>query len=853
MTSKVIWNSKEHLHKTIMTELFIKIYQYFKYHRALMWLSMVLLFVIVGFFSSQIHLEEDLNKLMPSSKNPDGTTKMAFADLRIKDKTFLLFEARTKNGDAINPKAVNDDIVKNLTTVCDAFVDSLLATDTDTANKIIGDIFYTIPEDIMLDGISFMQENVPSYIDTSAYSAFDTLLTIQHMNKQMAQNAEDLKGEFGEMFPELIQSDPIGMRTVLMRQMESMMQATGGSYKTINDHFFVRDSTVCVAFISPAFSATNTGQGSQLFINLNNLIEKFQKTNPDVKISYHGTPASGYYNSSTIKGDLTSTIAWSLIIVLIVLFICMRNWNTIPLLILPVAFGALFGLSMMYFIKGQFSLLALGIGAIVLGVAMSYVLHILTHYKYVDDPEAVLRDETKPVLLGCLTTIGSFMGLIFIKTDLLQDFGLFAAFAIVGTTIFALVYLPHLMVLEKNKVNKKAFAFIDRINNYPFERKKPLLYVIGVITVVCIAFYIVKGTDFDADMGNLGYLSDNTEYSEALLRDKTYTADKSKYFATQGKTMEEALNNFSLLSAKLDSLQKIGLVKDYTHTNVIFVPLKVQQERIDAWKSYWSPERLAKVKSLIAKTAPSAGLAANSFQPFYDLVEADYTPTPLYDAGIIPPGYQSTLMEQTAAGDYLCFTSVRCANDSIRSKNSDYNRICDAIANEPNMMVLDTYYYTTDGLNDLNHDFNILQWVSMAFVFVVLLFSFHFNLKHTILGFAPILLSWLIVLGAMAMFGVRFNLINIIISTFIFGIGVDYSIFIMNGLISGKTSSNVLAYHKTAIFFSAFILIVTVASMLFANHPSIKSVGFATLVGMISAVVLSYVVQPAVFRWMEKK
>ena len=124
-----------------------------------MWLSMVLLFVIVGFFSSQIHLEEDLNKLMPSSKNPDGTTKMAFADLRIKDKTFLLFEARTKSGDAINPKDMNDDVVNNLTTVCDAFVDSLLATDTDTANRIIGDIFYSIPEDIMLDGISFMQEN----------------------------------------------------------------------------------------------------------------------------------------------------------------------------------------------------------------------------------------------------------------------------------------------------------------------------------------------------------------------------------------------------------------------------------------------------------------------------------------------------------------------------------------------------------------------------------------------------------------------------------------------------------------------------------------------------------------------
>ena len=831
-----------------MTTLFIKLYRYFRYHRALMWLSMVSLFIVVGYFSSQIHLEEDLNKLMPSSKNPDGTTKMAFADLRIKDKTFLLFEARSKDGSLMNPAKMNDDIVNGLTNVCDAFVDSLMAMDKDTANPIIGDIFYTIPEDIMLDGISFMQENVPSYIDTSAYAAFDSLLTIDHMRQQMAQNAEDLQSEFGETFPELIQSDPIGMRTVLMRQMESMMQATGGSYKTINDHFFVRDSTVCVAFISPAFSATNTGQGSQLFINLNSLISQFEKTHPNVKISYHGTPASGYYNSSTIKGDLTSTIAWSLVIVLIVLFICMRTWNTIPLLILPVAFGALFGLTMMYFIKGQFSLLALGIGAIVLGVAMSYVLHVMTHYKYVDDPEEVLRDETKPVLLGCLTTIGSFMGLIFIKTDLLQDFGLFAAFAIIGTTLFALVYLPHLLVLEKNSVNKRAFAFIDRINNYPFDRNKPLLCVIGIVTCVCVAFYLAKGTDFDADMGNLGYLSDNTEYSEALLRNKTYTADKSKYFAAEGKTMEEALDNFTLLSAKLDSLEKIGLVKDYTHTNVIFVPLSIQQQRIDAWKAYWTPERLAKVKTLISATAPSSGLTADSFQPFFDLAEADYTPTPLYEADIIPVGYQSTLMEQTAAGDYLCFTSVRCANDSIRGKDTDYNRICDAIANQPNMMVLDTYYYTTDGLNDLNHDFNILQWISMAFVFVVLLFSFHFNVKHTLLGFAPILLSWLIVLGAMAMFGVRFNLINIIISTFIFGIGVDYSIFIMNGLIAGDRDSHMLAYHKTAIFFSAFILIVTVASMLFANHPAIKSVGFATLVGMISAVVLSYVVQPAIFR-----
>ena len=192
---------------------------------------------------------------------------------------------------------------------------------------------------------------------------------------------------------------------------------------------------------------------------------------------------------------------------------------------------------------------------------------------------------------------------------------------------------------------------------------------------------------------------------------------------------------------------------------------------------------------------------------------------------------------------------MRCENDSVRSSESDYIRICDAVAADPDLLVLDTYYYTTDTLIQMSEDFNVLQWLSMLFVFVVLLISFHYDWRLTLLGFAPILLSWLIELGAMVIFDVRFNLINIIISTFIFGIGVDYSIFVINGLI-GK-EERLLNYHKTAIFFSAVILIVTVSSMLIAVHPAIKSVGFSTLIGLLSAVILSYVAQPAVYRWIK--
>ena len=806
----------------MMSELFVRIYRYFHSHRIVCWLSLVSLFALFGYFSSQIHLEEDINKLMPSSRNEDGTTKLAFADLKIKDEVFVLFDG----GDS-----------EELIATCDAFADSL---QQDTA--LINNLFYRIDEELLPDVIDYMIAHVPAYIDTTAYVHFDSLLTREHFVQQMQQNHDDLQGEFGEMFPELIELDPMGMRNVLAEQMKSVL--SGGTYQVLDNHFFVPDSTVCLAFLTPRFSSTNTGQGSALFDRLNTVIEQLKASHPDVEISYHGLPASGYCNSTQIKHDLTTTIAGALVLVLIFLLVCFRRWDSIPLLLLPVVFGTLFGLTMMYWLKGEFSLLALGIGGVVLGVALNYVLHVMTHHRYVSDPEQLLRDQVKPVLLGCITTIGSFSGLLFIHTDLLRDFGLFAAFAILGATLFSLIWLPHML----KPVNRPFPAFLDRINAWPVDRKKPLIAVIVVLTAIFVGAYLIGGTHFDADMYNLGSDYPMVKHSEKLLREKTYTGDKTQYFASQGQTMEEAIEHFGILRQKLDSLQSLGLVKSYTPTNDLLVSLDRQQERIDAWHRYWNDSRLATVRQLINATAPAADLRPEAFETFFEAAKADYTCDALYEANVIPQGYLSTLMEQSYDGTWLCFTSVRCQNDSVRSADSDYIHICNAVSSDPHLLVLDTYYYTTDTLLQMSSDFDRLQWLSMAFVLLVLWLSFRFNIKYTLLGFMPILLSWLIVLGAMNIFGQQFNLISIIISTFIFGIGVDYSIFVMHGL-----TREHLAYHKTAILLSAVTLLVTVGSMLLAVHPAIRSVGFSTLVGLLAAIILSYVVQPAVFRWLHRK
>ena len=149
----------------------------------------------------------------------------------------------------------------------------------------------------------------------------------------------------------------------------------------------------------------------------------------------------------------------------------------------------------------------------------------------------------------------------------------------------------------------------------------------------------------------------------------------------------------------------------------------------------------------------------------------------------------------------------------------------------------------------VHDDFSTTLWISSIFVLIVLLVSFR-NVWISLLAFLPMFVSWYVMQGYMALFGLEFNLINIVISTFIYGIGVDYSIFVMEGLLSEarKGEKSTLEYHKVAIFYSAMVLAIVTFSLIFARHPAIHSIGLITLIGMASTILITYSLQPWVFR-----
>ena len=818
-----------------MARIALAIYHFLERNRLLMY---VLLFVSFAFFcyeGTKMTYEEDITRLLPQPKNEHGEN-IVFSNLKVKDKIYLVFKP---NSDSIDHET--------LAARCDEYMDSLIVRDN--ANKYIADILYKIDNNVMMGAMEYLSKSLPIYLEDEDYKAIDSLLTPEAVKASMERNAALVYSPMMGL-SDLVARDPLGMKDVLLGKVDKMKEGLGGSYAMINQHFFTPDSALCIAFMSPGFASTDSKKSAKLVTEMEDVIKDFVELHPDVDIYYHGAPVQSVYNSRQTKKDLAYTLSVSMIFICIVICFCFKNWDTLPMLLLPVVYGAFFSLATLHMYQGSMSLLALGIGGVVLGVALSYCLHVLVHYKYVSDPETVIKDQTTPVILGCLTTIGAFMSLMFTEASLLRDFGKFASLALVGTTFFSLVFLPHFFSVNRNKKNEKAFKKLEEINSYPFEKKTWLIISILVVSIICL--FTKSLVKFDTDLKNIGYNEPRVLESQELLAEHSTKEYRTIYYATIDEDLDSALTFNKTLYAELENQKTNKKVSSYGNTASLFVSTKDQVRRIEKWNDFWygKDRRAEKLNKMMAAECPQYGFSMDFFQPFWGMLNTHYEPTSLFESNAFPSSLKSNMIEKTD-GKYILFTPVQLKPDD---KNEVTDRIVETeVSGARRFIIIDPFYYTNALVEIMNNDFNVALFISSIFVFLVLLISFR-STTLALIGFIPMSLSWYIVLGIMGILEIKFNLVNIVISTFIYGIGVDYSIFIMDGLLSNfRTKKQLLVYHKTAILFSAFVLIVGISSLLFATHPAMKSIGFSTLIGMSATVIIAYSLQPFLFYWFIKR
>ncbi len=807
-----------------MSDFSIHIYRFFKEKKGIFYFLIAALTLSIVYFASRISFEEDISQSL-SGSNKEDKLGYVIKNLKISDKLIINISLN----DSLFP-AIPDE----MGFFGQRFVDSLNARfDTNFISRIT----FRVSDTAMAAMMKLVTGHLPVFLEESDFRLIDTLLRPGAIENALKKNYKILVSPASIMLKQRIKTDPLGITNLAYEKLNRLK--AGENFMLNNGCVYTSDLKHLLIFIVPSHPGSETANNELLISGIDEIIQSLSSGKDSLfKVQYFGGAAVAVSNARQLKKDITLTL-----IIAIVLIFLLVGWYfksiRVPLLgMLPALFGGILALGILFLTKGKISAISLGIGSVILGLIVDYSLYLINHYRNKKDIELTLKEMSMTIVLCSLTSAGAFLCLTFLNSTVLQDLGWFAAISVTGAAIFSLVILPHFVggkMLQKKETRK--INFIDNLASVSYEKKYWL--IAGLVILGIISIWFSGKVEFEKNMSALSFVTPRLAKAESDLDRISNFKLKNIYLVSIGKTTEEALRNQEELSYKIHDLRKNGLVEGITNAGPLLTSDSLQRVKINRWNSYWTSQKKEQVKSELLVHAKKQGFSQSAFDPFFIWLDKTFEPLTINE--IDASNNPLTADWLTEEPEFALAPTI------LRVKEDRKAEVYQEFPSDSRYVLFDKQNLTQKFIENVKHDFDLLVALSMIFVTLLLIISFG-RLGLGLITALPMFFSWLITLGFMGLTGIRFNIFNIIISSFIFGLGVDYSILMMRGLqhalISGE---NDLKSYKISVLLSSLTTLFGVGALFFARHPALNSIAMVSVIGISSVVLVSFTFQPMIF------
>ena len=806
-----------------MTGFFLTIYDFFKKRKLLLMLLMFAWFAFTGYFASKINLREDISDMLPSDPESTRMTDF-FKNSRLSDRIIVTLSSENEE---ITPEiligsaeAFSDKLHKEY----GRFVDSV---DIKKDAKL---------QPALMDLIS---RNLPLFLDENDYIRLDSLLHPDAIQAQIGSNYKALIGPAGFALKETVISDPLGISVSAFRKLEQF--GSDENMVLYDGYYFSQDLKTIMIMIDPALTSGQTDENAGFFKGIESIFGDRSVVADNITPRYFGAPAVAAGNSAQIRKDTTLTLTLTVILLLVLFIGFFRNLLSPLIILIPVASGALFALSAIYLIKGDLSVISLGAGSLVLGIAVNYSLHFMTHLKFHPDPRSAIKSLAFPMTAGSLTTISGFLCLQFVNAPVLRDLGLYAALSLIGAAIATLIFLPHFhkrKATENQKIQLSEQSLSRLIGKVT--GSKAVLYVILILTPVL--FWFARDVRFETDMNAVNYMSDQLRESEQFIGKFTNRYQKSIFMVSEADNLEQALQQSEAILPVQQKLLEENKISGFTNLSTLLPSVAEQERRIKNWQRFWSEKDTASIRRMMIDTGAEFKFKSSVYDHFSQQINQSYQPLSNDDSEFLKKEMLAHLIDSDSTGYRV--------TGFIRTTNEQSTQVYAATSGIPGVSVFDRKMITDKLVELVGDDFNFITlWTSLIVFFALLII--YGRIELAVISFLPMVFAWIWILGIMSVFGISFNIINIVLSTLIFALGDDFCIFTADSLQqSYATGTEATGTTTVSITLSALATISGMGVLIFAGHPALSSIATVSVVGIIGVWFMSQVLQPVLFRFM---
>lgn len=814
-----------------MERLFLRIYDFFaaRPRRFLAFVLPLILSLLFIWGGSKIVMNEDIAGFLPykSSKNGGNNQgQFIYKNLRMQDKVVLLFSlANDADFEGVQEREAI------LSAAAEQFADAMEAADIEG----IKEPQLRIDALQMLQTTRFILSNMPYFLDKQDYDRIDSILRNGDIVNILEQNRAALVSSSGPFIKDIVLSDPLRFSSSLLGALNSLSSQT--DYKLIGDYLFTADSTTLIMNFSSEYGGSETARNKQMISAVKAIADSVAKDNPMVSITLTGSPVIAVANAGRIQKDALRAGVLSIALIVLLLGWYFKSIKPIFLICAPVVFGILLGLCYMGLFHPNLSSIALTACCVIFGIGVDYALLYSTRLRYATGAREALGDIASPMVIGNITTVGAFLSLLVMSAEGMRDFGLFAALSLIGAILFVVLFLPHWAGKAEGKEHSGALS--KWVNLRP-ERSRYLFW--GIVALTALFLLLGSKVRFSADFNKINYISENQSAAlEQLQQSTNRGGNVALYVVSEGPSLDSAL----AISEKSNQFITEALSNGYSTAVASvgnFLPSKqMQKQRLAMWSEF-AGRCSAEIIALLEKNSAKAGFAPNAFEPFKHILTKEYA--------IQNEEFFAPLTSSVLKPFLLKDSSSAIVLSTLYTPKERVAELYSRFGERSGSFLFDSYSMTEQMLSTLQKDFDWVLFICSILVFIFLTIAFR-RIELALTAFLPMVVSWIWITGIMGITGVDFNIVNIILATFIFGLGDDYTIFMVEGLQYEHThNKQLLSSYKTGVTLSALTMLIGLGSMYIALHPALRSLAQVAVIGMICVVAMAFILPPYIFSFL---
>lgn len=576
-------------------------------------------------------------------------------------------------------------------------------------------------------------------------------------------------------------------------------------------------------------------------------VEAFEKEhNLDVRIS--GMPYIRTVNSQNIVDEIGIFVGGALLITALIFFFFFRSFRATFITLLVVTIGVTWAFGFIGWFGYEITVLTALIPPLIIVIGVPNAVFLINKYqqeikKHGNQAKSLQRVITKignATLMTNITTASGFATFVFVKSTLLQEFGILASVNIISIFILALLIIPILysfMPLPKKKhLSHLEKRWIENVVNWMEKTVKEQRIGVYITTVIIIILSIIGVYQI--------------RVSGSLIEDMP----KGKEFFKDIRFFEQEFGGIMPLEILIDTKKSRGVMRLST--------LKKMEKIYESIETFPELSKPISVVNLV-KYAKQAYYRGNP--RYYQLPTAQdqgyilaYTRNANSNAKLLENFVDST-------GQYARITTFMkdIGTDKMDAIQERLQAVIDKEFPDENYKVTLTgkALVFLKGTNYLIT--NLVLSLSLAILLIAIFMAWMFrSVRMILISIIPNMLPLLITAGLMGFFDIPIKPSTILVFSIAFGISVDDTIhflakyrqeLIANNWKIAKSVYAALRETGVSMFYTSIVLFFGFLVFTVSSFGGTIALGGLVSVTLLLAMVSNLVLLPSLLLTFEKK